>query len=78
MPSMPVGANDPQVLAGWQVLDCALPTVRPLFEVCAPEAIARLGAEALDAYWAGGRQLGKLGRGAEPVLAWLTYWPEVI
>lgn len=75
---MPVGANDPQVIAGWQALDCALPTVRPLFEVCAPEAIARLGAEALEAYWAGGRQLGKLGRGAEPVLAWLTYWPEVI
>ncbi len=75
---MPVGANNAQVLAGWQALDCALPAVRPLFDVCAPEAIARLGAAALDAYWAGGRQLGKLGRGADPVLAWLTYWPEVM
>lgn len=89
MPSMPAGTDaltqtsaprldDPQVLAGWEALDCALPAVRPVFEACAREAIARLGQDALQAYWTGGRQLGRLGRGPEPVLAWLTYWPEVI
>ncbi len=85
MPSMPAGAeahspwaHEPQVQAGWQALDCALPEVRPVFEACAHEAIARLSPEALQAYWLAGRQLGKLGRGAAPVLAWLTYWPEVV
>lgn len=71
-------AHDPQVLAGWQALDCALPAVRPVFEACAHEAIARLSPTSLQAFWQGGRQLGKLGRGASPVLAWLTYWPEVV
>lgn len=71
-------AHDTQVLAGWQALDCALPAVRPVFEACAHEAIARLSPASLQAFWQGGRQLGKLGRGAAPVLAWLTYWPEVV
>ena len=73
-----LGPHDPQLQAAWQVLDCALPAVRPIFDACAHEAMTRLSPEALQAYWLGGRQLGKLGRGAAPVLAWLTYWPEVV
>jgi nitric oxide reductase NorD protein len=82
MPLMPAGVDtsswSPAVQAGWRELDCALPAVRPVFEACAPEAVARLSADALHGYWGGARQLGKLGRGADPVLAWLTYWPEVL
>jgi hypothetical protein len=85
MPSTLAGADappsrvdNPQVRAGWQALDCSLPGVRPVFDACAHEAVARLGVHAVQAYWDGGRQLGKLGRGVAPVLAWLTYWPAVI
>jgi len=82
MPSTLVGtelAPEPQaVLAAWHELDCALPGVRAVFDACAPEAMALLGPEALHGYWGGARRLGKLGRGAEPVIAWLTYWPEVL
>jgi nitric oxide reductase NorD protein len=73
-PSAPADAIE----AAWRQLDCALPGVRAVFDACAPEAYARLSASALHGYWGGARQLGKLGRGAQPVLAWLTYWPEVL
>ena len=71
-------ANEPQVQAGWALLDCSLPAVRPIFEATAHEAIRRLTPETLLAYWSAGHTLGRLGRGAEPLIAWLTYWPEVV
>ncbi len=68
----------PQWLAAWRELDCRLPGVQAVFEACMASTLARLSEDQQHGLWGIGRQLGKLGRGPEPVKAWLTHWPEVV
>ena len=48
-----------------------------VFDDCFDEALRVLSPAGLDAYLAHARWLGKLGRGAEPLLVFLEIWPTV-
>ncbi len=65
----------PQTEAYWKALDCRFPQVAAVFEECLYEALATLSRPGLEAYVEAARVLGKLGRGAEPLLAFLEGWP---
>ncbi|WP_310611093.1 VWA domain-containing protein [Limnohabitans sp.] len=69
--------TDARVLSGWRELDCQLPALEPVFEACAAQALNLLSPSSLPDFWRVGRQIARLGRGAEPVLAWFTHWPVV-
>ncbi len=58
-------------------LDRRLPQVDGVFADCLREAIAVLTPAGVDAYLDCARFLGRIGRGAEPLLAFLEEWPAV-
>ncbi|HPT49149.1 MAG TPA: VWA domain-containing protein [Accumulibacter sp.] len=58
-------------------LDSRFPQVDKVFEACLLDASAHLSAEGVSAYLEQARWLGKMGRGAEPVLAFLEEWPSI-
>src|SRR3989338_8127703 len=57
--------------AYWKQLDCGFPRVEPVFAECMREALATLSKQGVDAYIENARFLGKMGRGAEPILFFL-------
>ena len=61
----------------WQQLDCGFPRVKPMFADCMREALTTLTAQGVEAYLDNARFLGKMGRGAEPILIFLEKWPSV-
>jgi nitric oxide reductase NorD protein len=61
----------------WEQLDCGFPRVEPVFADCMREATAVLSKQGVAAYIENARFLGKMGRGAEPVLNFLEAWPAV-
>ena len=63
--------------AYWQQLDCGFPRVKPVFADCMREALATLSRQGVEAYISNARFLGKMGRGAEPILIFLEEWPTV-
>ena len=63
--------------AYWKQLDCGFPRVEPVFAECMREALATLSKQGVDAYIENARFLGKMGRGAEPILIFLEKWPAV-
>ena len=67
----------PLMAAYWKQLDTRFPQVEEVFEDCMAEALAVLTSEGLDAYLEAARVIGKLGRGAEPMLAFMEEWPSV-
>jgi nitric oxide reductase NorD protein len=66
----------PLMIAYWKQLDTRFPQIEAVFEDCMAEAVAVLTREGLDAYLEAARVLGKLGRGVEPMLAFLEEWPS--
>lgn len=68
----------PQVQAYWQALDCGFKPVEDVFEECVLEALSTFSREQMSAYIDAARVLGKLGRGPEPILAFLEKWPSVV
>jgi hypothetical protein len=58
-------------------LACGFPQVGEVFEDCMREALAVLSAEGVDGYLDTARFLGGMGRGVEPVLAFLEEWPPI-
>jgi nitric oxide reductase NorD protein len=74
----PSAFPDPQLQAYWKLLDTRFPQVEAVFEELMVEALAILGADEVFHYLDAARQLGKLGRGVEPLLAFLEEWPMVI
>lgn len=72
----PMGS--PQAQAAWAALDCGFAAVADIFEDCLKATQKRLTPAELDHYLAAGRSIGKLGRGAEPLLAFLEHWPGVV
>jgi len=77
------GSETPPALAADRLaacrarLDCRLPQVDGVFADCLREAIAVLTPAGVDAYLDCARFLGRIGRGAEPLLAFLEEWPAV-
>ncbi len=61
----------------WQKLDCGFPRVEPVFVDCMREAWTVLTNKGMGAYIEYARFLGKMGRGAEPILIFLEEWPAV-
>ena len=70
--------GDPRIDAAWQAIDCGFSAVADVFEACAREAFAELSADELRAFLDAARALVRLGRGADPVLAFLEEWPGVV
>lgn len=61
----------------WKELDCGFPRVQPIFADCMQEALATLSNDGLKAYIAYANFLGRMGRGAEPILIFLEEWPRI-
>lgn len=61
----------------WKSLDCGFPRVGEVFPECMHEALVTLTPEGVEAYIEHARFLGKMGRGAEPILIFLEEWPVV-
>jgi len=61
----------------WNQLECGFPRVAEVFPDCMREALSTLSDEGVAAYIEHARFLGKMGRGAEPILIFLEEWPEI-
>jgi hypothetical protein len=61
----------------WKRLDSRFPQVAEVFEEMMAEALLVIDRPDLDAYLDAASYLGKLGRGVEPILAFLEEWPSV-
>ncbi len=58
-------------------LDCSFAQIERVFPDCIEDALARLGPEGVAAYLQAGRAVGRMGRGAEPLLVFLEEIPAV-
>jgi hypothetical protein len=67
----------PQVQDYWAALDCGFVSVAEVFEECAYEALTSFSQAQMQAYVEAARFLGKMGRGPEPMLAFLEEWPSI-
>ena len=61
----------------WTQLACGFPRVAEVFPDCMRVALAILSPAGMLAYIEHASFLGKMGRGAEPILIFLEEWPEV-
>ena len=68
----------PLMAAYWKQLDTRFPQVEEVFEDVMAEALAVLTREGIDDYLEAGRVIGKLGRGVEPMLAFMEEWPSTV
>jgi nitric oxide reductase NorD protein len=66
----------PLMAAYWKQLDTRFPQVEAVFDDLMAEALAVLTRDGIDAYLEAGRVIGKLGRGVEPMLAFMEEWPS--
>ncbi|CAG0945850.1 hypothetical protein GPROT2_03441 [Gammaproteobacteria bacterium] len=69
--------HHPQVQAWWREMDCGFTQVADVFEECLYEALASFSKPEMDGYVTAAKYLSRLGRGPEPVLAFLEAWPSV-
>ncbi len=67
----------PLMKAYWAELDTRFKPVEEVFEDVMAEALAVLSRDGIHAYLEAARVIGKLGRGVEPMLAFLEEWPSV-
>lgn len=66
-----------EALENWRSrLACGFPAVQAVFADCMEEAVRTLSMPGIDAYLECASALGKMGRGPEPVLAFLQEWPQ--
>jgi nitric oxide reductase NorD protein len=70
--------DDPDIDAAWQAIDCGFAAVADVFADCMRDAMSNLSADEMRAFLDAARTLVKLGRGADPVLAFLEKWPAVV
>jgi len=66
----------PLMKAYWAILDTHFKPVEDVFEDVMAEALAILTREGTHQYLEAARVIGKLGRGVEPMLAFLEEWPS--
>ena len=65
-------------LDAWRArLACGFPAVQDVLADCMVEAQAALSPAGIDAFLDCANALGRMGRGAEPTLAFLQEWPSV-
>jgi nitric oxide reductase NorD protein len=77
-PEIVPGPIEPAQLEAWRArVACGFPAVQDVLADCLLEARAALSPEGIDAYLDCANALGRMGRGAEPVLAFLQEWPSV-
>jgi len=69
---------DPESQAAWAVLDCGFAAVADVFDECYVAAKRVIAAAEIPDFLEAARVIGKLGRGAEPLLAFLEHWPGVV
>lgn len=69
---------DPESQAAWSVLDCGFAAVADVFDECYAAAKQVIAASEIPDFLDAARVIGKLGRGAEPLLAFLEHWPGVV
>jgi len=70
--------SDPAQLQAWRgQLACAFAAIDAVFADCMREASAKLSTQGLNDFLEQARFLGKMGRGAEPVLIFLQEWPAI-
>ncbi len=67
----------PLMAAYWKQLNSGFPQVKEVFEDTMAEALAVLSREGIAAYLDAASFLGRMGRGVEPILAFLEEWPSV-
>ena len=65
----------PELENYWKELDCGFKQIEPVFAECMRGALAVLSPQGVAEYIANARFLGKMGRGAEPVLVFLEVAP---
>jgi len=61
----------------WDSLSCGFPRVAEVFPDCMRAALVTLSAGGVATYIEHASFLGKMGRGAEPILIFLEEWPEI-
>ncbi len=61
----------------WKQLDNRFPQVMDVFDACMADALKVLSAEGVTAYLESASFLGRIGRGAEPILIFLEEWPAI-
>jgi hypothetical protein len=66
----------PLMKAYWAILDTRFKPVEDVFEDVMAEALAILTREGINQYLEAACLIGKLGRGVEPMLAFLEEWPS--
>jgi len=64
--------------AAWTALDCGFAAVADVFDECWAAARQHIAPAERPAFLDAARTIGKLGRGAEPLLAFLEGWPRVV
>ncbi len=69
---------DAESQAAWGALDCGFAAVADVFDECYGAAKSVVGPAELPDFLEAARLIGKLGRGAEPLLAFLEHWPGVV
>lgn len=69
--------QDVRIQTAWQTLDCGFAAVADVFEPCCAEALSQLSVQDFDDYLMLAREIGRLGRGADPLLAFLEEWPSI-
>jgi len=67
----------PEIEAYWQQLACRFPQVEAVFSECMTDALATLSPDGVTSFIDNARFLGKMGRGAEPLLVYLEEAPAV-
>lgn len=70
-------AFDEELQPYWEQLNNGFPQVREVFADCMAEALKRLTPEGVQAYLEEAHFLGRMGRGAEPILIFLEEWPSI-
>jgi uncharacterized protein YdcH (DUF465 family)/fructose-specific component phosphotransferase system IIB-like protein len=61
----------------WKQLDNRFPQVMDVFDACMADALKLLSGDGVKAYLESASFLGRLGRGAEPILIFLEEWPQI-
>ena len=69
---------NPESQAAWADLDCGFAAVADVFDECYLAAKKVIVAGEIPDFLEAARVIGKLGRGAEPLLAFLEHWPGVV
>ncbi|MBI1194783.1 MAG: VWA domain-containing protein [Gammaproteobacteria bacterium] len=67
----------PEIEAYWERLACRFPQVEAVFSECMTDATAKLSPAGVDVLIENARFIGKMGRGAEPLLVYLEEAPAV-